>query len=306
MEVLNTWAGTLVSESAASLWSALSGLFWPMVFFAGLALMLRRGKVIDDLKRVLPETSINFGLMAFNVLITVPILTAGSVILVWISNTTLPQILSESFWPQLPGVVIILLAITIGDFVGYWRHRFEHTRFLWPSHAVHHSDTEMTWFALERFHPINRATTYAIDSGVLLLLGFPTEAIIANGLVRHYYGFFIHSDLPWTYGPVLGRIFVSPAMHRWHHANDPVYFQTNFATVFSLWDQWFGTFRVPGPCTAPLGVSEDMGSGSTGQLLHPFRLRAYRRNDAQDAAGSASASQTPGHAVVQDRDHLFG
>ena len=205
MEELNAWAWTLVSESAEALLSALSGLFWPMIFFAGLALLIRRGKVVEDIRRVMPETSINFGLMAFNVLITVPLLTAGSVILVWISSSALPQVLSESFWPHLPGVVVILLAVTIGDFVGYWRHRFEHTRFLWPSHAVHHSDTEMTWFALERFHPINRATTYAIDSGALLLLGFPTEAIIANGLVRHYYGFFIHADLPWTYGPVLGK-----------------------------------------------------------------------------------------------------
>ena len=306
MEELSIWARSLVSESAASLFTALSGLFWPLVFFVGLALLLRRGKVVDDVRRVIPETTINFGLMAFNVLITVPLLTAGSVVLVWLRDTALPQTLSESVWPYLPGVVIILLAIMIGDFVGYWRHRLEHTRFLWPSHAVHHSDTEMTWFALERFHPINRMTTYAIDSGALLLLGFPTEALISNGLVRHYYGFFIHSDLPWTYGPVLGRIFVSPAMHRWHHANNPVYFKTNFATVFSLWDQWFGTFRVPGPCNAPLGVSEDMGSGSTGQLLHPFRLRAYRRQDPEAADSGTSASQTSGHAVVQDRNHLFG
>jgi sterol desaturase/sphingolipid hydroxylase (fatty acid hydroxylase superfamily) len=134
----------------------------------------------------------------------------------------------------------------------------------------------MTWFALERFHPVNRITTFVIDTGVLVLLGFPEFAIVANGLVRHYYGFLIHADLPWTWGP-LGKIFVSPAMHRWHHADDPVYYKTNFATVFSFWDQMFSTFRVPGPCDAPLGVSDDMGSGATGQLLYPLRRHAYRR-----------------------------
>ena len=61
MEELSIWARSFVSESAASLFTALSGLFWPLVFFAGLALLLRRGKVVDDVRRVLPETTINFG-----------------------------------------------------------------------------------------------------------------------------------------------------------------------------------------------------------------------------------------------------
>ncbi|MEM1401187.1 MAG: sterol desaturase family protein, partial [Pseudomonadota bacterium] len=164
----------------------------------------------------------------------------------------------------------------IGDFTGYWRHRLEHSRFLWPSHAVHHSDTQMTWLSLERMHPINRLTTFMIDTSVLLILGVPTYAIVANNLVRHYYGYLIHADLPWTYGP-LGRVFVSPAMHRWHHAADRQAFNTNYAVVFSLWDQWFGTYRVPGPCDGPLGVTDEMGPGATGQLGYPFTRRGYQR-----------------------------
>ena len=140
---------------------------------------------------------------------------------------------------------------------------------------MHHSDTEMTWLALERFHPLNFATTLLIDSSLLLLLGFPGFALVANNLVRHYWGYFIHADLPWTFGP-LGRVFVSPAMHRWHHAADPAAFNSNFATVFAVFDQAFGTWRVPGPCTAPLGVGEAMGAGAAGQLAHPFRRSSYR------------------------------
>jgi sterol desaturase/sphingolipid hydroxylase (fatty acid hydroxylase superfamily) len=81
----------------------------------------------------------------------------------------------------------------------------------------------MTWFALVRFHPINRLSTFVIDNSFLLLLGFP-----AYGLVINAYGFFIHADLPWTYGR-LDKIFVSPVMHRWHHSIDTVPYQTNFA-----------------------------------------------------------------------------
>ena len=114
----------------------------------------------------------------------------------------------------------------------------------------------MTWLTLSRFHPINRITTALIDTFFLALLGFPTWALVANNLVRHYYGEFIHADLPWTYGR-FGTLMVSPAMHRWHHARDVVGSGSNFATVFAVFDKFFGTFYLPGRCDVPLGVTED-------------------------------------------------
>ena len=189
-------------------------------------------------------------------------------------------LISPETWSGLPFWILIFIGVFIGvfigDFVGYWRHRLEHTPLLWPAHAVHHSDMQMTWLALERFHPINRLTTFAIDSGVLLVLGLPVEVVLANNFVRHYYGYFVHADLPWTFGP-LGRIFVSPAMHRWHHAADKAAFDTNYATVFSVFDQAFGTFRVPGTCTAPLGVTDTIGTSLGSQLSYAFLPRACRR-----------------------------
>jgi sterol desaturase/sphingolipid hydroxylase (fatty acid hydroxylase superfamily) len=162
------------------------------------------------------------------------------------------------------------MAVFLGDFIGYWRHRLEHTKWLWPTHAIHHSDEEMTWLTLNRFHPINRITTTVIDSAFLMAMGLPSWAVIANSLVRNYYGYFIHADLPWTYGP-LGKVFVSPAMHQWHHAKDIEYAGTNFATVFSIFDRVFGTFALPGPCTVPLGIAQEIGQNVPAQLAHPFR-----------------------------------
>ena len=159
----------------------------------------------------------------------------------------------------------------LGDFVSYWRHRVEHTRWFWPAHVIHHSDTDMTWLTLSRFHPINRVTTAVIDTFALALLGFPTWALVANNLVRHYYGEFIHADLPWMYGR-LRTVFVSPVMHRWHHARDVTGTGSNFATVFSVFDRAFGTYYVPGLCNVPLGVTDDQypGPGVLRHLLHPF------------------------------------
>jgi sterol desaturase/sphingolipid hydroxylase (fatty acid hydroxylase superfamily) len=146
---------------------------------------------------------------------------------------------------------------------------------MWPAHAVHHSDTEMTWLSLERFHPINRLTTFGIDASALLVLGLPPYAVVANSLIRHYYGYFIHADLPWTYGK-WNILLVSPAMHRWHHSADEVAYDSNFATVFGLWDWAFGTHYVPGLCKGPLGVTDDIEPTLWSQFSYALRPSTYR------------------------------
>ncbi|WP_020590724.1 sterol desaturase family protein [Kiloniella laminariae] len=274
--VLADWFVILIFNSAQALWHALESLLYPALFFAGLALIIKRRRLFQDFRQALPETTITLSLMAFNIVFVLPLLT---IFLLWLTETGERfgfRIVDEQFWKQLPEPLVIFLAVFLGDFIGYWRHRLEHSPLLWPSHAVHHSDTEMTWLALERFHPVNRVTTVVIDNTVLLLLGFPPYVLIANNLVRHYYGYFIHADLPWTYG-LLGKIFVSPSMHRWHHAADYRAFNTNFATVFSLFDVVFGTYRVPAPTPTQLGVTDNMGDGVIGQLSYPFKPNGYRR-----------------------------
>ncbi len=265
-----------VLRSAVALKTAGVELLLPALVFFTIGVVTKGRALFTDMRRAMAQTSLNVQIMVFNIVLVVPLIAIASQLMSDAANRYGLILISPATWRDLPFWVVIFIGVFIGDFVGYWRHRLEHTPLLWPAHAVHHSDTEMTWLALERFHPINRLTTFAIDSGVLLVLGLPVEAVLANNFVRHYYGYFVHADLPWTFGP-LGRIFVSPAMHRWHHAADKAAFDTNYATVFSVFDQAFGTFRVPGPCTAPLGVTDTIGTNLGEQLSYAFLPRAYRR-----------------------------
>ncbi|MGI9503551.1 MAG: sterol desaturase family protein, partial [Geminicoccaceae bacterium] len=246
-----------LTSGILSLIVALQALAGPAIFFFCLALIIKKKALFDDLRRAVGETGLNLKIVIVNVLLTVPLIAVLNQAIHHVLKTHDLLLITPEAWEGLPVWSVMLFAVFIGDFVGYWRHRLEHTALLWPSHAVHHSDTEMTWLTLERFHPINRATTGVIDNLVLFLMGVPPVALIANNLVRHYYGYLIHADLPWTYGR-LSLLFVSPAMHRWHHAADARFFQKNFATVFSIFDRAFGTYRVPGPCTSPLGVTDKM------------------------------------------------
>lgn len=266
----------LLVSSGLSAVEAMRSLAWPFLFFGALALGLRRGALIEDFRRVLRQSVLNVKLFLFNTIVIVPLII---VLAQWFAGFVAERdltLFAPSFWAEWHPVVVIAASIFVADFVGYWRHRFEHTPLLWPSHAVHHSDEEMTWLTLERFHPVNRMTTFLIDKSVLLLLGVPPYALIANAMVRHYYGFFIHADLPWTYGRA-SWLFVSPAMHRWHHSKDSRFFNANYATVFSVFDRAFGTYAVPGPCDAPLGITDPVKPTLIGQLAYMLEPRAYRR-----------------------------
>jgi sterol desaturase/sphingolipid hydroxylase (fatty acid hydroxylase superfamily) len=268
--------GSFTIQSATILKDALWAFVLPADLFAGLAI-ITKGLVPAwaAAKRAFHETRVNLALHILDAFTIGALLIPLYALMANFADAFALRLIGPHFWDRIPSFLVGFAAVFAGDFIGYWRHRLEHTRFLWPSHAVHHSDTAMTWLALIRFHPLNRLSTFVIDNSFLLLLGLPAYALLINAAVKHYYGFFIHADLPWTYGR-LDKIFVSPVMHRWHHSIDPVAYQTNFATVFSIFDRAFGTYRVPGLPNTPLGVTSDMGGGVLGQLLHPFRPSAYR------------------------------
>lgn len=266
---------------------ALFAVLIPLPFFALLALVVKRRRLLSDVKRAAPEIRVNLLIHTLDATLVAPVLAIIAVTLSGFFRGNGLSVLPPSLWDNLHPALVAVCAVFMGDFIGYWRHRLEHSPLLWPSHAVHHSDTQMTWLAIFRFHPINRLSTTLIDFSFLLALGLPAYALLVNALVRHYYGALIHANLPWTYGP-LKHVFVSPAMHRWHHANNPTAYNTNFASVFSIFDKMFGTFRVPGECRAPLGVCENMGHGVLGQLLHPFKPSAYARSGKHENSVHAS------------------
>jgi sterol desaturase/sphingolipid hydroxylase (fatty acid hydroxylase superfamily) len=272
-----------LADSVRSVGQAIWALFLPGLVFLALGFAAKGRALFTDMARAAGQVGLNMRIMVFNLVLVTPLVVMMIEGMARLIHGNGLWLVAPTVWQGLSPVLVVFVAVFVGDFTGYWRHRLEHTALLWPAHAVHHSDDQMTWTAIERFHPINRLTTVAIDMAVLMALGLPPYAVIANNWVRHHYGEFIHADLPWTYGP-LGRIFVSPAMHRWHHAADPAAFDTNYATVFSIFDRAFGTWRVPGPCTAPLGVTDDIAPTLAGQIAYPFLPRAYRRLWQRDGA----------------------
>ncbi|MEM6653097.1 MAG: sterol desaturase family protein [Pseudomonadota bacterium] len=280
-----------IVRASLDVFVTLQGFLITAVFFSALGIILHRKNALKYFRKTAPQMKLNLEIAVFNVVFIVPVLVFAGLGLANIAESLGIGLVPKAYWDSLPIWLAVLITLLFGDFVVYWRHRWQHSDWLWPSHAIHHSDTDLTWISTYRSHPLNRATSYLIDGAALILIGAPDYALVVFYLVRQYYTEFIHANLPWTYGP-LGRVFVSPAMHRWHHAEDPDAYNSNFAGIFSIWDQMFGTYYVPGPCNAPLGIGDEIKPNLVGQLAYPFEPRAYRhlfgRSD-----GTASEGEKP-------------
>ena len=239
------------------------------IFFAILALLVKGAKAWADARAATEETRINAILYVVDQFLVTPVVVLIAGAFAQTAHALGWDAPGAALWARVGGPVTAVIAIFLADFLGYWRHRLQHSALLWPGHAVHHSDTRLTWFSLMRMHPVDRMGTI-LDLIGLTLMGFPVWAVALAVMVRHYYGAFIHADLPWTLGR-LNWVMNAPAMHRWHHARDEEISGKNFATVFSVFDRAFGTFYCPGPCDVPLGIEAPIAPGALGQYLYPLQ-----------------------------------
>ncbi len=266
----------LLLDSAMNMYAALRFLLMPALAFLILSILYRGSRWWPEMWTALHETELSLKLILFNTVVSAPLI---SVLMTafhgWIHANGL-ILFPKSAWEALPVPLVLFAALFFSDFTNYWRHRLEHTPILWPAHAVHHSDTEVTWLTSARWHPLNLLTMQGLAGTAMLMMGFPVWAVLFNSMMRGYYGFFIHANLPWTYGK-LGRHIVSPAMHRWHHSAEEKAFDKNFAEFFCVFDRMFGTYYLPGPCDGPVGVTDDIAPTLRGQIGFAFTPKAYKR-----------------------------
>lgn len=161
--------------------------------------------------------------------------------------------------PALSPLALAFLLWLVSDFAIYWMHRAHHQiRLIWPLHAVHHSAEVLTPITAFRQHPLaivnaTLVSTLLIGTAQGLLIG----ALDPGALVAEVAGVnafavgsrlalanFHHSHIWISYGPVLERIFISPAQHQIHHSVDPAHHNRNFGQTLALWDWLFGTLYI--------------------------------------------------------------
>ena len=158
-------------------------------------------------------------------------------------------------------VVYTLALVVTWDFSRYLLHRLAHTvPLLWEFHKVHHSAELMTPLTLYRSHPIENllfmlrgVLTTGVVTGVFFYffreraVQYQLVGVNALGFVFNLLGANLrHSHLWLSFGPVLERVFISPAQHQIHHSIRPEHHGRNYGSCLALWDWIGGSLYVTG------------------------------------------------------------
>ncbi|MDY8135935.1 sterol desaturase family protein [Aquimarina sp. 2201CG5-10] len=170
---------------------------------------------------------------------------------------------------------IWILAYVLYDFMFYLMHFIGHkVRFFWCIHGVHHTAKEMK-------------TTVAVRGSFLIFihmphtilwlpfLGFDPFMILIIELIANLYGLYEHTSEKLIGRQVwLEKIFITPSLHRVHHAKNFKYLDTNYGETFSFWDRIFGTMQVELENEKPeFGL---MGDSINGENLYQTQIVLWK------------------------------
>jgi len=144
----------------------------------------------------------------------------------------------------IPGPLKVILGVIFVDFSLYWIHRAMHRKFLWRTHAFHHSLKELWWLSGSRTsitHLMLFAAPQIFFAYYLLMLA-PIELAVAFS-ISIIVNIWIHANLRVAIGP-LAWLLITPNYHRVHHGAGRFSTQ-NLGFVLTLWDRMFGTYVNP-------------------------------------------------------------
>ncbi len=214
-------------------------LFWGgLLFFLVIEILVPyRQSSVSKVKRWIN----NITLTVFNSLI-LQVVFAGAIVSTAMYVTT--HQLGVLNMVALPGWVKFLVTVAFMDFMLYVWHLLNHeVPLLWRFHRVHHSDLNMDVSTATRFHIGELAISGVIKIALVFLLGASPLGVMIFESALVLCAQFHHSSLkvPKWFERIFWILFVPPSMHRIHHSVIIKERDTNYGTIFSIWDRLLGT-----------------------------------------------------------------
>lgn len=145
--------------------------------------------------------------------------------------------------------VLLFFGLELGH---YASHRSSHRmRWLWTSHAVHHSSSEVNIAAGYRLGWTGKLTFTLVFLSPLAWIGFAPQAIATAYGVSLIYQLWLHAA--WIPAlPLIEGVFNTPSAHRVHHGTNPEYRDKNFGGVLVIFDRLFGTYAAERADVVPI------------------------------------------------------
>lgn len=174
----------------------------------------------------------------------------------------------DAVWPGVTDTALVsfVMYLLLFDLVDYLIHRGQHQlRWWWQLHALHHSQRQMTMWSDNRNHLLDDLLRDLVFVVVGIAVGVGPGQFVAIVAVTQLVESLSHANVRMSFGPVLGRLLVSPAYHRLHHriglghesAGPGSLGGHNFAVLFPMWDHLFGTARHDGRYE-PTGIRDQL------------------------------------------------
>ena len=165
----------------------------------------------------------------------------------------------------------------MGEIGYYWGHRLSHEiPFLWRFHSIHHSAEHVDFLVNTRAHPIDLAFSKFCGLVPMYVLGLAgpvglsgSEVPLIVTLIGTLWGFFVHANVRWRFGP-LEWLVTTPGFHHWHHTRTG-HINRNYSSTLPWIDRIFGTHYLPGE-EWPLsyGIEAEMPDTMAAQLVYPL------------------------------------
>ncbi len=166
----------------------------------------------------------------------------------------LPAWSLDGLWPGVTDVAWLsfVMYLLVFDAVDYAIHRAQHHfSWWWQLHALHHSQRQMTMWSDNRNHLLDNVFRDSIFVAVALLVGIAPAQFVAVVAATQLLESLSHANVRMSFGPLLGRVLVSPRFHRLHHAMGEGHESRgpgslgghNFAVLFPVWDVLFRSAR---------------------------------------------------------------
>ena len=235
----------------------------------------------------------NIALGIINALMTALVFAAATR---WVANWAagrkfgLLSLLDGPAWARWAAAIILF------DLWMYAWHVANHKApLLWRFHQVHHADGELDASSALRFHTGEIALSSVARLAVVPLLGMTVEQLLVYEMILQPVILLHHSNVrfPPAVDYALRWLIVTPRIHWVHHSKIRRETDSNYSSIFSLWDRLFRTLRWHDPRTIELGL-EYTGEPETRDLGKMLALPLHQPPRAPDGACDDSPGRKAG------------
>ena len=193
-------------------------------------------------KNKLRHASVNFVFTLIHLVIH----TALAVLIVLLSDWCRNNFFGLVYWFRANVLLTVIIGVLALDFSGWLVHLVMHkTKVLWGFHLIHHTDNHVDVTSGLRHHPGDSILRGFFFLLLILVSGAPVYTVMIYQTLLILSTAFTHANigLPKKLDSFLSYFLVSPNMHKVHHHWKQPFTDSNYGSVFSIWDRLLGTFK---------------------------------------------------------------